>query len=122
MGIWEPVTELPYNTPENGYDMYREGAWHTIYLYPADALKTVGVQAIYYPEGREENPENLLYSVISVFEDPNSVDGILSDKEVKNVTFYNLTGQKETNPSAGVYIKRIEFADGTVKTLKVTRR
>lgn len=122
MDIWEPVTELPYNTPENGYDMFREGAWHTIYLYPADAVKTVGVQAVYYPEGREENPENALYSVISVFEDPNSVDSILSGKEVKNVTFYNLMGQKEANPSAGVYIKRIEFADGTVKTLKVTRR
>lgn len=122
MDIWEPVTELPYDIPDNGFDMYQAGAWHTVYIYSDEAVSSLGVQAVYYPEGREENPENVLYSVIAVFDDPNSVDSIISGKEVKNVTFFNLMGQKEANPSAGVYIKRIEFADGTVKTLKVTRR
>lgn len=122
MDIWEPVTELPYDIPDNGYDMYQVGAWHTVYIYSDEAVSSLGVQAVYYPEGREENPENVLYSVIAVFDDPNSVDSIISGKEVKNVTFFNLMGQKEANPSAGVYIKHIEFADGTVKTLKVTHR
>ena len=126
LGIYAPTDELPYNIG-NGYDFYQEGSWHTVYVYGIDkaAIYNIGIQAIYYPEGRDVNPENVLMSdIIMVGEenDPNSVDSLGAMKQVSRVVYYDLNGCEVTRPAAGIYLKRIEYTDGTVKTLKAAVR
>ncbi|MBR4846079.1 MAG: hypothetical protein IKU98_06630, partial [Bacteroidaceae bacterium] len=40
-------------------------------------------------------------------------------KEVKEIKFYTLSGVEIEEPTTGIYIQRILFTDGTVKTIKV---
>lgn len=126
LGIYEPTTELPYNITENGYDFYQYGAWHTVYIkgYTPDEIRNIGIQAIYYPEGREKNPENVLKSdIIMVGEDiPTSIGNVDADLRIASVSYLTLSGQPVANPTAGIYLKRIEYTDGSAKTLKTTVR
>lgn len=122
LGIYEPTTELPYNIG-NGYDLYQAGAWHTVYIYPDEELYNIGIQSIYYPEGRDVNPDNVLKSnIIMVGDNPNNVDGVVAGKEIKSETLYNLNGQQVAKITSGIYMKRIEYSDGTVKTMKIIHK
>ena len=40
-------------------------------------------------------------------------------KEVKEIKYYTLSGVEIEEPTTGIYIQRILFTDGTVKTIKV---
>lgn len=42
-------------------------------------------------------------------------------KAVASVVYYNLTGRKVQKPASGVYIARTTYADGTVRSKKVSR-
>lgn len=120
----EPVVEVPYNT-EDYNSFYTSGSWRTIYIenIPKSEIYNIGAQTIYYPEGKDVNPDNVLKSYIAMVgeENPNvGVDGISTDKKVSEERFYDLQGREIIKPSAGIYIKRTIFSDGTVATRKVT--
>lgn len=122
--IWEPTTEIPYNTGSYGYDFYQEGAWHTIYIYgvaKADIFN-IGVQSIYYPEGKDVNPDNVLMSDIIMVGEASGVADIAAAKEVKEVKFFDLQGRSIDTPANGLYIKTTVYSDGTTKTVKVSRK
>lgn len=121
-GIDHPATELPYKFP-NGWDFYQEGTWHTIYIYgvPDDDVYNIGIQSIYYPEGKDINPENVLKSDIILVgspDNPNSADDLDVSSEVKDVLFYDMQGRRIEHPSKGVYLKKTIFSNGMVKTSK----
>lgn len=126
LGIDTDTTELPYNIG-NGFDFFQEGSWHTVYFYGYDSeeVYNLGVQAVYYPEGKDINPENVLKSII-VFvgseQDPSSVDSTAVAKEVKEVRFFDMQGRQVEKPSQGVFIKKVAYTDGSEKTFKVAVR
>ena len=50
------------------------------------------------------------------------IDDVNADmREVKSVSYYNVAGQQIAEPASGVCIKRIQYADGTVKAEKVIK-
>lgn len=126
LGIDGPTTELPYNIG-NGYDFYQSGTWHTVYLndYKTEELFNIGIQSIYYPEGKEVNPDNVLKSDIVYVgsqKDPSAVYGFEVTKEVKSVRYFDMQGREIKSPSSGIYVKKTIFSDGTEKTSKVSLR
>lgn len=126
MGIDEPTTEIPYDCGNYGYDFFQEESWHTVFLveYEMSQIYNIGVQSIYYPEGKDVNPENVYKSDI-VFvgneEDPNSVDEINAN-QISEVKFFDMQGRRIMNPTKGLFIKSVKYADGSVKTSKVNLR
>ncbi|MBD5358523.1 MAG: hypothetical protein HDR88_16310 [Bacteroides sp.] len=126
LGIDEATTELPFEIG-NGYDFFQAGSWHTVYIngIPEDAIYNIGAQSIYYPEGKDVNPNNVLKSDIIMVgspDDPSSVEEIGSSKEVKEVVFFDMQGRRVLNPEKGMYVKIVKYADGTEKTSKVSIR
>ena len=49
------------------------------------------------------------------------VGNLSSSKAIEHVTYFDLGGREITSRHAGVFIKRVVFADGTTKTTKVVR-
>lgn len=126
LGINEPTTELPYNFG-NGYDFFQSETWHTIYIYgiPYDDIYNIGIQSVYYPEGKDINPDNVLKSVIVYVgspDDPLSVGSVGTEKEMKEVKFFDMQGRQVANPANGIFVKKTVYNDGSVKTSKVSLR
>lgn len=124
LGIDEPTTELPYNFG-NGWDFFQAETWHTIYIYgiPYDDIYNIGIQSVYYPEGKDVNPDNVLKSTIIYVgspEDPSSVSDIENIKEISDVKFFDLQGREIANPANGIFVKKTVYTDGSVKTSKVS--
>lgn len=123
LGIKGSTTELPYNIGNNGMSFYQSLTWHTVYIVGialAD-IKDVGIQTIYYPEGKDVNPDNVLRSKIYFVEkedDPNSIESIDASNILK-VEFFDMQGRKVVNPEKGIYVKTVTLTDGSVKTSKV---
>lgn len=123
LGIKGSTTELPYNIGNNGMSFYQSLTWHTVYIVGialAD-IKDVGIQTIYYPEGKDVNPDNVLRSKIYFVEkedDPNSIESIDASNIMK-VEFFDTQGRKVANPEKGIYVKTVTLTDGSVKTSKV---
>ena len=120
LGIKGDTDELPYNIGNVGWAFYQYETWHTVYIYGVDDINEIGIQSIYYPEGKDVNPDNALRSKVYyvTVEDSNSVEGI-SDEEVVRLEFLDLQGRRVTNPGNGVYIRKATYSDGTVKTSKI---
>lgn len=52
--------------------------------------------------------------------DPAGIDTNVADKKLNSITYYDLSGRRISEPVSGVYVKRMSYADGTVKTDKVS--
>jgi hypothetical protein len=48
-----------------------------------------------------------------------SVPGVIVDRQVTSVTYYNMMGQQDSKPFEGVNIVVTRYNDGTTKTAKV---
>jgi hypothetical protein len=91
----------------------------------SDGFESVGVQILYRPEEGKEFRSDILYYDLATKEatvmpvnDNSGVSSLSADRQVKNVTYYDLTGRRVTNPSNGIYVKRTAFNDGSVTTAK----
>ena len=49
-------------------------------------------------------------------------DVTLGSTEIKSIRYFDLQGRQVENPSAGLYIRSVTFADGRVKTSKIVKR
>ncbi len=122
--IYEPVTEIPYDCG-NLWQFFQQDSWHTIYLeeYKLDDIYNIGLQSIYYPEGKNINPENVLRSDIIFVgspDDPSNVGSVGPDKEIMDMKFFDMQGREVVNPSKGIYVKTVKYSDGSVKTSKIS--
>lgn len=122
--FYEPTVEVPYAASDD-FSIYAEGSWRTVYIetIPASDIKNIGAQTIYYPEGKDINPDNALKSdIIMIGEDipATGVEGVMADRRVEKVEYFNLQGHRVSNPSAGLYLTRITFYDGTTSTRKIS--
>ena len=67
--FYEPTVEVPYAASDD-FSIYAEGSRRTVYIetIPASDIKNIGAQTIYYPEGKDINPDNVLKSDIIMIE------------------------------------------------------
>lgn len=109
----EPTIDVPYNVG-NYYDIsvYRQN--HTI-TFKFEDPASFGLQSFYIGD------DVVVYSSEIVTFDVATV-GVSSTeipKEVKEVTFYNMSGVVISLPSNGIYIKRTVYTDGTQSIEKI---
>ena len=115
-GLTAPMTDIPYAFSDTEFDIYPSGGKHTIYFYDKNYTK-LGVQSIYRGGGEERRS-----NVVWVNRPVTGIDDVNADmREVKSVSYYNVAGQQIAEPTSGVCIKRIQYADGTVKAEKVIK-
>ena len=117
IGLTESITDIPYAFSDSYYDIIFSASTgrHTVYFYDKE-YKKIGVQSI-YRGGGEEHRSNVVYVVVS----PTSISDVDASRTVKSVSYYNVAGQQIAEPASGVCIKRIQYADGTVKAEKVIK-
>ena len=58
-------------------------------------------------------------TVIYTFTPTGGVNNLEAGKNVASVRYYNICGSEVSNPATGLYIKRIVYTDGSVKTEKL---
>lgn len=113
----EDMTDIPLNYADNN-DIYCSASVHYIYSF-ATGYDKFGVQS-FYTGGGETRSSNIVYYTI----ESEGIGDVIGDKagSVKSVSYTDLQGRKVANPSKGIYLKSLTFADGTVKTVKCTRK
>ncbi len=47
------------------------------------------------------------------------IEGVVADKTVVSTSYYDMCGCKVATPSAGLYIKQVVYADGSVENVKL---
>ena len=125
--LYNDQTEVPYYYFAPAGDIYGNGAEKTLFIY-AEGFDEFSVQTIYKVEenGSEKSyysiPMN--YNIITgeiTYGGSVEVKGLL-DSKLMNVEYYNLNGLKVNNPGTGLYIQRSTYSDGSVKSVKISRR
>jgi hypothetical protein len=87
---------------------------HSVYFN--GEVANAGVQVI-YRDGDEEVVTDTVYA-----KKITAVDDLAVEAAVLSETYTDLAGRRVLNPSKGIYIKRVAYSDGTVKTSKVAVR
>lgn len=110
--ITEPMTDIPYDYT-NDWDFFIDNQKHTIYFYVTGFSK-IGIQAFYLDGDKKLKSNMVTYQV--------EADGIKAigndNKTIESIDYFDLFGRKVNKPSHGLYVKNINYTDGTVKTVK----
>lgn len=114
-GLSENMTDVPCLFQDSYYDIYSKEGKQIVYFYDKNWEK-MGIQSIYRGGGKE-NRSNIVY----VKKNQSGIDNVDADAAVKNVQYFDITGRRIVNPSNGVYIKRVEYTNGTVKAVKIAK-
>lgn len=119
----DEMTDVPYEFADN-YDIYVDGALHTVYYY-FTGFSTVGVQEVYRCDGKEYKSNLVTYDV----DENGTLTGIShaavsgeSEAGVAGVSYSDISGRRVSNPTSGLYLKTVKFADGSQKTVKFVKK
>lgn len=119
---YDELTNVPYDYTDL-WDITVNGPQHSIYYY-FDGFETIGVQSIYTVDGVTNKSDLVTYNVetgeTNTVKDPTtSLETLVGSREVKEVTYYDLTGRKLASPATGsLVIKRTTYTDGSVESMK----
>ena len=112
------MTEIPYSIYSDGYDITD----HVVYFYGTNYSEwpiftwRIGIQ-VYYTYHGVKTASDIVY--LEVF--PNTaINEVSAGKTVANVSYYNLAGQKVTQPQ-GMTIKVTTYTDGSSSKIKVIK-
>lgn len=86
-------------------------------IYP-EGYENLGVRSVYV-DGDNTVTSDIMW--VPGFESALR-DVTIGSTEIKAVRYYDLQGRVVENPSAGLYIRSVTFADGRVKNSKVVKR
>jgi hypothetical protein len=110
--LTEPMTDIPYDY-SNGVDVKCSDAIHLLMFY-STGFDKMGIQAV-YKGGNEVRKSNIVYYVITGINNATASTA----KNVKSVTYTDISGRKVSNPVRGLYIKTETYTDGTTNNSKV---
>lgn len=108
----EHTSRIPY-AYNDWEDIWVEGEDHTVYIYEDD-IEWIGIRSIYINENGEE-----VYSEMSFWGDPSSVNGMGVEKTPVDVKWYDLQGRQIDGRASGVAVKVTSYSDGSVSRRKV---
>ena len=117
IGLTESITDIPYAFSDSYYDIIFSASTgrHTVYFYDKE-YKIIGVQSIYRGGGEERRS-----NVVWVVNPATSITDVAASRPVKSVDYFNMAGQRISQPTAGICIKRVVYADGSVEAEKVVK-
>ena len=118
--LWEAY---PLPLLEEYYDFWEE--WqHSLYLLTG--ISADGQTLAGYIEVETNDPEAMEdYGLATFYVGPEwqsgAVEGLLSDSDAVETTYYDLTGRRVLNPDKGIFIRSQKFVNGTVKSEKIVK-
>ena len=119
----EPTSEVPFLfTNDNEFYIWDEIERSVGFYY--EGVTTVGVQAIYYCDGKKTASDIVTLNVETgeITNIPAGVESIVIDSEVVKTEYYDLSGRRVENPSHGIFVKRSVLANGKTITRKIAVR
>ncbi len=117
MGLMTPMSEFPYSyesffIKNSSSENYQR---HIIDVATNDFTK-IGIQT-YYTVGDERGASEILW-----YDKKTTAAEALTVNPIASEEYYDLTGVKVSPSAKGIVIRRITYADGSVKTVKESRR
>ena len=113
-GVEDGTTEIPFDfTNEASIGSY--GTCNVTHFFSISFFdyETIGIQT-FYRDGEKEYASDIVQMV-----GPDvSVDSLNADRKPVAETWYDLSGRRVANPANGIYIRRIEYSDGSTRSLK----
>lgn len=113
----ENMELIPYSFADN-YDFEASGISRTVYFY-VDGVDEYGVQIFNMVDG-----EVIAQSEMGIYNVGGTGIQMVGDSsnKVTSNEFFNMNGQRISNPSEGIFIKKVKYSDGTVKSFKVVKK
>lgn len=108
----ESLVEIPWSF--DGEWIFTLGGCDRAVCFFMEGISTIGVQSVYNYDGKETRSEIVTLDL----EGTSRVNDVNAAKKIADVKFYDLTGREVKNPSAGIFVKRVTYSDGTVDTAK----
>lgn len=96
--IGSPMTNIPYDFTDGGFDFSVKDTRHTIVLY--DEIERVGVQSVNVA-GDKEYKSQIVWSD----DEQAGIESIISDQQGE-CQLFDLMGRPVNNPANGIYIRR----------------
>ncbi len=96
--INSPMTNIPYDFSDGGYDFSVKGTRHTVVIY--EDLGSIGVQSV-NASGEKLYKSDIVWTDGSV----SGIESVAADHDGESVLF-DLSGRKVTDPAPGLYIRR----------------
>lgn len=112
VGMDEEMMEVPFGY-NNDVDVYSIGSWNMVVGIWFGEIETLGVQAIYKNKSGEETKSEL----VTYVNPETGVANVSAGSEILATEYFDLTGRRVAEP-AGLCIRRITRADGSVETVK----
>ena len=118
LSLKTPVTDIPYSQVDwmDIVGSESDSSVRTLYIFEPD-YKTIGIQA-FYVDGTKRLESNLVTSSVETGISAASEEG----KDVKSVSYFDLSGRMVQQPTTGICIKKVVYSDGTVKTMKAVKQ
>lgn len=107
------MTNVPYSFSDN-YDFFATNDAHGIY-YHVNGVDQWGLQSI-YTGGGETHKSKIVW-----FDAAASGVKAITNNGKSTVAYYDLTGRRVSKAQGGLFIKKITYADGSQKTVKVLK-
>lgn len=107
------MTNVPYSFADSN-DFYATNDDHEIY-YHVDGVDKWGLQSV-YTGGGETHKSNVVWFDAAAA----GVKSVINNGK-STVAYYDLTGRRVSKAQGGLFIKKITYADGSQKTVKVLK-
>lgn len=107
------MTNVPYSFADS-WDFYADGDAHKVYYY-VDGVDKWGLQSV-YTGGGETHKSNVVWFDAAAA----GVKSVINYGK-STVAYYDLTGRRVSKAQGGLFIKKITYADGSQKTVKVLK-
>lgn len=106
----EDVTELPYVIRTYDIEYIPEEGYHQVFFYFGE--KPVGVQSLYYVDGKKVGESEIAVAKSA------GVASVTVDRTVAAEEYYTIDGRRVARPAPGLYVKVIEYTDGSHESVK----
>ncbi len=112
----DDLTDIGFNQElydADGYaDVYTGDDDYSRYVYFYYEVENPGIQTV-YKDGDKEYCSEIVYVESA------SVSNTIADKLASSVSYTDLAGRTVAQPSTGIYLRTVRYADGSTKTAKV---
>ncbi len=117
-GLPKDTEDIPYNFMSNPIVCSKLSTYHEM-LFHLRGFETIGVKLFNVYDGVTYESDLV---EIEVTDGEVSGVNVVGESNVASETYYNIAGERVSNPSNGIFIKRTVLDDGSVKVTKTIRR
>lgn len=113
--VSSPMTDIPYGYTENN-DIYSYSEGYHMFYFRIPEYRTIALQSVYIVDG-VTNKSAVVLAGEAAIDAP-----VIEQSPVVSEQYFDLSGRRLARPSAGICIRRVTRADGSVEAAKVVVR